>query len=575
MIRVLWILFLFVNSLFSLEIDEKTTFNELLSHSKIYKDYNRTETISTIQNREFKPNSKILLGEGYAPKYDVWIRFTLTNTDDYPIKKVIEYENPLTTHVDFYEEQKLKKRTGLFHIDKKEVSLNPILNITLQAHESKIFYIKASSKVTTLIIKINLYNTEVFNKKNITNQIILALFFGAMGIVILYNLIIYMATKEKSYLFYALFFTAIIFHHLIYKGVASLYIFSSDSMISLIEFASFIVALPTIFLALFTQYVLKLQQYPKLNRTFNYILLIYIIFVIGIQIIELPEYRKFFFIILIISISIVFYAIIKKNKKAFPLLFGWLIFITSGIFMYLSSSGYYDIFHLIPYYTESSLILETILFTLASKITIQNQAKIDVEKNKFLLQELNHRVNNNMQTILSVLTLQKNEEEDIKIKELLVNIENRMMATIELYSLLYMKNNMTVVNIYDYFSLITKNIQKTFKKDTINIHIYSNLIMNSEYAIYCGLIVNEAVTNAFKYAFNHKNNGHIDILFVKEDNHYHLKIKDNGSGFKKTSQESLGLIIIDTLATLQLDGKLKIEKRNGVQIDIRWEKHEK
>ncbi len=576
MLKIVFILLILSTSyLFSLEIDNKTTFNELLSHSEIYKDYNRSENILTIKNKKFKPNSKKVLPCGYSPKYDVWIRFTLTNTTANTIKKIIEYANPLTTYVIFFEENKLKKREGMFYVGEERVSLNPIFKTTLQPHQSKIFYIKASSVTTTLLIKLNLWNVDTFNKKEMTKQLLLALFFGAMSIVILYNLIIFIAIKELSYLFYALFFTTINFHHLIYKGVMSLYIFSSQSMITLLEYSSFIVALPTIFLALFTQHILKLKQYPKLNKTLNYILVLYYIFVITIQVTEAYQYRKFFFIMLVILFSTVLYALIKKNKKAYPLIFGWSLFISSGIAMYLSSSGTYDIFTPLPYYTESSLVLETMLFTLASKITIQNQAKIDVEKNRFLLQELNHRVNNNMQTILSVITLQKNEEEDTKIQQVIANIENRMMATVKLYSLLYMKNNKTVVNVHEYLSLITKNIKKTFKRDDVNIDIYSDVIMHSEYAIYCGLIVNEAVTNAFKYAFNHTNEGKIDILLVKKENGYYLKIKDNGSGFKKSSQDALGLTIIDTLATLQLEGKLTIERDNGVEINIEWRKNEK
>ena len=576
MLKIVSILLILSTSyLFSLEINNKSTFNELLSHSEIYIDNNRSETILTIQNRKFKPNSKKLLPYGYSPKYNVWIRFTLVNTTSNSIEKIIEYDNPLTTYVDFFEEEKLKKREGMFKIGEERISLNPILKVTLQPHQSKIFYIKASSTVTTLIVKLNLWSIESFNKKNISNQLILALFFGAMGIVIVYNLIVFIATKEVSYLFYALFFTSINFHHLIYKGIASLYIFSSHSMITIIGYSSFIVALPTIFLALFTQYILKLKQYPQLNRTLNYILALYYVFVITIQITEAYHYRKFFFIILIILFSIVFYTLIKKNKKAYPIIFGWFLFISSGIAMYLSSSGTYDIFTLFPYYTESSLILETILFTLASKITIQNQAKIDIEKNQFLIQELNHRVNNNMQTILSVITLQKNEEKNEKIQEVITNIENRMMATVKLYSLLYMKDNITVINMHEYFSLITKNIQKAFKRGEINIDIHSDVIMNSKYAIYCGLIVNEAVTNTFKYAFKHTNEGQIDISLVKEGNSYYLKIKDNGSGLKKSSQNGLGLTIIDTLATLQLDGELTIERDHGVEIGIEWRKNEK
>jgi len=96
--------------------------------------------------------------------------------------------------------------------------------------------------------------------------------------------------------------------------------------------------------------------------------------------------------------------------------------------------------------------------------------------------------------------------------------------------------------------------------------------LNSEYIVYCGLIVNEAVTNAFKYAFKNRSDGKIEVSLYEQKDKYHLSIKDNGNGFKDNSKNSLGLYIIEILATIQLEGSLNIKKDNGVKIDIIWEK---
>ena len=122
-----------------------------------------------------------------------------------------------------------------------------------------------------------------------------------------------------------------------------------------------------------------------------------------------------------------------------------------------------------------------------------------------------------------------------------------------------------------YFYIITENIKKSFKKDNIDIQISADIDMNSEYAIYCGLIVNEAITNSFKYAFDGLDNKKIEIVLKKKGDKYHLKVKDNGKGFMVKSKGGLGIDIIDTLATLQLDGTLEIKKDNGVEINIIWE----
>jgi two-component sensor histidine kinase len=177
--------------------------------------------------------------------------------------------------------------------------------------------------------------------------------------------------------------------------------------------------------------------------------------------------------------------------------------------MYLSSLGRYNIFEEYPYLTELSLALEVVVFSLALafKIKMLNQEKLISQKRGLLLRELNHRVKNSMQTILSFLILQKDKIDNKKTEEILQNLENRIMATTHLYSLLHTEENMVVVDTAEYFSLIAKSIQKSFEKDAIVIDIKSSVIMDSESVIYCGLIVNEAVTNAFKYAFENRDYG--------------------------------------------------------------------
>ncbi len=573
MFNFVFIMLLLSTSIFSLEIDNQTIYNELLSHSKIYIDYNKTENIKTIETKNFKQNNKKLLGFGYSPDFNIWIKFKLTNSTNNNIHKIIEYNNPLTSYIQFFENKKLKKEDGLLNIAKDRISLNPIFKIKLNPYETKEFYIKAYSKITTLIVKLNLWSVENFYEKEMINQVILALFFGAMGIIILYNITIFLATKELSYLYYILFFISVSFHHLMYKGVANLYIFPLETIKILINYSSFIVALPTIFLALFTQQILKLKQYPRLNRILKYLLIIYPIVIIIIHITNMQHYRSIFFIItLLFLFFITCYAFIKKNKQAHFIIIGWILFVTSGTFMYFSSKGIYDIFMLYPYYTEFSLIFEVTIFSLAlaSRIRILNQKKIEAEKNRLLLKELNHRVKNSMQTILSFLILEKNSTKNREIENVLINLENRILATTELYSLLHTKNNITVVNMSKYFYIITENIKKGFKQNNIDIAINTKINMNSQYAIYCGLIINEAVTNSFKYAFINVDRGRIEISLNRKENSYHLKIKDNGKGFKKNSKNGLGLDIIDTLASLQLDGTLEIKKNSGVEINIIW-----
>jgi two-component sensor histidine kinase len=83
------------------------------------------------------------------------------------------------------------------------------------------------------------------------------------------------------------------------------------------------------------------------------------------------------------------------------------------------------------------------------------------------------------------------------------------------------------------------------------------------------------VTNAFKHAFNHSESGVIRIEFYEKEHGYYLSIKDNGSGFKDRYSNHVGMTIIDALATIQLEGTLKKEQKNGTKIEIEWEKNDR
>lgn len=99
--------------------------------------------------------------------------------------------------------------------------------------------------------------------------------------------------------------------------------------------------------------------------------------------------------------------------------------------------------------------------------------------------------------------------------------------------------------------------------------------MNAKDTTTCCYIVNEAVCNAFKYAFRGLPSGEIKISLEETKEEYTLKIKDNGEGFKNKRENGTGLEIIKKLATLQLDGSLKIEQKRGVMLEIKWSKDEK
>ena len=577
MFKFVLTILIFQSILFSLNVNQETTFNELLSHAEIYKDLNRSENISSIQKKNFVPIKKQHLGCGYSPKYNVWIRFTLTNDTSHEVHKIIEYANPLTSYVTFFEGDILKKEDGLLHVPTEKMSLNPNLEITLAPHQSKLFYIKASSTVTTLIVELNLWNSYTFHKKEMKHLALLALFFGMILITILYNTLNFLKTKKLSYLYYALFFLTFSLYHLLYRGVATV-LFPPELLSFFIHYSSVVVALPTIFLALFTQALLQLKQYPKLNKLLNYVLLFYPMVILTIHATHAYQYRSIYptftlFLLLFMTI----YALIKRNRQAPFAMMGWVLFVASALFMYLSSVGSFNAFHFIPYLVELLLVLVVAVFSfaLASKLQEGEEERVSRKKSELNLKELKHRVSNNMQTFCNLVSFQKDSIDDKETQTMLTSLEERILLTSEIFTLLEEKNPHELVEVADFFSLTTNQLQKIYKKEKITIEIETNVKMSVKNTLYCCQILSEAVSNSFKYAFNDVERGEIKVFLKERKKEYHLRIQDNGKGFNTRREKGLGLGIIEELATLQLDGKLEMKSKKGVQIDVRWHKNKR
>ena len=275
--------------------------------------------------------------------------------------------------------------------------------------------------------------------------------------------------------------------------------------------------------------------------------------------------------------------------------------------MFLSSEGYLDISDQFSYYAELSILTETLLFSLilADRLkqlrleTLQSQRKLiqyqeeeevrltalvsertkqleqSVREKELLLQELNHRVKNSIQTIVSFLRLQIDETADPQMRHTLLNVENRIMSISHLYALLYEKHNLGSVSAYEYFSLLCEHVQTTLGNENVNVHIDTDVRLDPETMVYCGFIVNEALTNALQYAFDKDESGEVSIKLSQRGQNYILMIKDNGKGFGMNgTHQSMGLLIMESLAAYQLQGSMQISTASGTEIAIIWEEND-
>ena len=198
-----------------------------------------------------------------------------------------------------------------------------------------------------------------------------------------------------------------------------------------------------------------------------------------------------------------------------------------------------------------------------SKIKTQNEELIiKNEENELLLKEVHHRVKNNLQTISSLLGLQSNTVEDEATKKAFLEGQNRVHSMALIHKRLYESDQFGEITFKDYVEQLCSNLISSFGKTDVTNYIISSIDkLDVEKAVPIGLIVNEILTNTFKYGQSKDGSVKFNITLTSNETHYTLSFQDFGKGFNiKDVQKSnsLGHRLIELLSR-QLDGELKVK----------------
>ena len=194
-----------------------------------------------------------------------------------------------------------------------------------------------------------------------------------------------------------------------------------------------------------------------------------------------------------------------------------------------------------------------------------------------LLREIHHRIKNNMQIISSLLMLQSENIIDQKYLDIFNDSNNRILSMALIHEKLYQSENLAQINIHEYINDLASNLMASYgTKGNAELEInVDNIPLNIDYAIPCGLILNELITNSLKYAFPKDGHGKIKIEFQKKDgNMIHFSVSDDGIGIPGDmdirNTKSLGLHLIYTLAENQLHGEIILNRKRGTEFQINF-----
>jgi len=604
----LLIFFLVNNTVHAASIDiSKPTELSLLEQSSVYIDKQDLNIQEIIQKNLFKAYKSPYINIGTSAD-NIWIKLELANFTQKPVEKLLILTSSLLEHIALYSEDALDKPIikGVSHINTEHTTLLPYYNIHLDPNSSQTYYLKVQSIYEPVDFGLKLQDKNTYLARDRAEQFVNIMLIGMVIALMLYSFLVSFYTKDKSYSFYSFYLFFLVYQQLTYLGLTQIY-FPPYFVIIDIAIPVIKINLLVITSALFAMYFLKIHRIPLLHTGYKIFIFIALL---EMFILSFPRMYNLDIVILTGALFIVFnlfagiFTYRRGYKQARLFIVGFSIVFASYTLMILDALGITSIMqdfrNILMFGTAFEALILTLAFADRFIILKEEKEKVDadlleesknrasiieseviektkelnlaVETKELLLKEIHHRVKNNLQIILSIIRLQNDKIDDKDISEKFVDLENRINAISHSYDMLLIKDNIEAIEMQDYIDSLLVDIHNTLNTNDQQIILRTDIdaTIPLRESVYVGLIVNELVTNAYKYAFS-DNRGSIDISLHHQNNDFILTVKDDGKGFMTDkNKQSLGLKLIHTLVYDQLGGEMNIFTESYTKYTIRF-----
>lgn len=198
-----------------------------------------------------------------------------------------------------------------------------------------------------------------------------------------------------------------------------------------------------------------------------------------------------------------------------------------------------------------------------------------LDEKEMLLKEIHHRVKNNLQVISSLLSLQSQTITDETAHSAILEGRNRVKSMALIHQNLYQDENLSGVNAAEYISKLTENLFSSYRVDHDNIqfqHQVAPVSLDVDTIIPIGLILNELISNALKYAFPDGRKGILEVQLEQLEEGIKLSVKDNGVGVEKEildkkQSTSMGYRIVNAFVK-KLKAVMTVDHQEGTKVDI-------
>jgi len=227
---------------------------------------------------------------------------------------------------------------------------------------------------------------------------------------------------------------------------------------------------------------------------------------------------------------------------------------------------------------EAQRMRRALLSILEDERLAKKKIKASLQEKEVLLREIHHRVKNNLQIVSSLLQLQAGHAPDEQTVRMFNESQLQIRTMALVHEKLYRNDDMSMVDFGDFVNSITENLFQFYPNSLGRIRFtveIENISMSIDKAIPCGMIINELISNSFKYGFPGESTGEIGIRLVSgAQKGFELTVYDTGTGIPANVDyrhtETLGLHLVTILTEDQLQGQIELDKSDGTKFRIQF-----
>jgi PAS domain S-box-containing protein len=215
---------------------------------------------------------------------------------------------------------------------------------------------------------------------------------------------------------------------------------------------------------------------------------------------------------------------------------------------------------------------------IAERKKMEKQIMASLKEKEMLLREIRHRGMNNIQIVFGLMDIQSDYIKDKQCLEIFKCFRNQITSMSLAHKTLYESEELPYINFHEYINKLANRLYQSYGVITDRVALVINIddvTLGVNTALYCGLTINELLSNSLKYAFPDSRNGEIKIILRSSDkNEYELIFSDNGRGIPEEldikETDTIGLKMVGLFVEDMLRGKIDLNRGRGTEFVIKF-----